>query len=162
LSELYERYRPRALAVAYRVTNNHQTAEEIAQEAFLSVWRHARTYNPALGAVRPWLFTIVQNAAIDALRQSRAGARQLSLEEAWMSPALTDVFLDAYASVQRAQIWACLRRLPSEQRTAIERVYYSGQSFVEISRETGVPIGTVKSRVRLGMSKLRRMLTAVA
>jgi RNA polymerase sigma-70 factor (ECF subfamily) len=162
LSDLYERYRSRALAIAYRVTSSHAMAEEIVQEAFLSIWRHARTYNPLLGAVRPWIFAIVQNAAIDSLRQSRDRARQMPLEEAWMSPSRSDVFLDAYANVQRAQIQECLLRLPSEQRTAIERVYYSGESFVEISRETGIPIGTVKSRVRLGVTKLRRMLAAVA
>jgi RNA polymerase sigma-70 factor (ECF subfamily) len=162
LSELYERYRARALAIALRVTNNRAMAEEIVQESFLSIWRHAGTYNPLLGAVRPWIFAIVQNAAIDSLRHARDHSRQMPLEEAWMSPSRTDVFLDAYANVQRAQIWACLRQLPDEQRAAIERVYYSGESFVEISREMGIPIGTVKSRVRLGMTKLRRMLAAVA
>jgi RNA polymerase sigma-70 factor (ECF subfamily) len=162
LSELYTRYRPRALAVAYRVTSNQAVAEEIAQESFLSIWRHAHTYNPLLGPVRPWIFAIVQNAAIDSLRQTKDASRHMPLEEAWMSPSRTDVFVDAYANVQRAQIWECLLRLPREQRAAIERVYYSGESFVEISRETGIPVGTVKSRVRLGMSKLRRMLAAVA
>jgi RNA polymerase sigma-70 factor (ECF subfamily) len=162
LSDLYERYKQRALALAYRAAGNRVVAEEIVQEAFVSIWRHAHTYKPSLGPVRPWIFTIVQNAAIDSLRHGRGMGREASLEEAWMAAAGEDVFRDAYLNVQRGQVWRCLRDLPEEQRTAIRWVYYSGRSFAEISRRTGVPVGTLKSRVRLGVSKLRRMLAPVA
>lgn len=162
VGELYERYRLRALAIAYRVTNNAHSAEEIAQEAFVSIWRHAGTYRPELGPARPWICAIVQNAAIDALRQSKDAVKQRPLEEAWMSPSTADVFSDAYSNVRRLQVWECMQALPAAQRSAIEWVYFGDRTFVEVSRTTGVPIGTLKSRVRLGVSKLRRMLANVA
>lgn len=155
---LHDRYAGQAFAVAYRVVSNREAAEEVTQDTFVSVWRHARTYNPAVGPVRPWLTSIAQNRAVDRLRRASARQRNVSLNEAWMAASRTDIFADAYANVQRDQVRASLAKLPDEQRLAIQGVYYQGNTFAEVADVMGVPTGTVKSRVRLGLVKLQRLL----
>jgi len=156
---LYERYGGQAFAVAYGVISSREAAEEIAQDTFLSVWRHAHTYDPSVGPVRPWLTSIVQNRAIDRLRRKSERRRHLPLDEAWIgTQGSADVFADAYASVQRDQIRTSLAQLPAEQRLAIQGVYYHGNTFAEVADKMGIPTGTVKSRVRLGLAKRRHLL----
>jgi len=162
LSELYARYRIRVLALAYRLCGDRQSADEITQEAFVDAWRDARRYDPAWGPVRGWLLSKVRRTSIQAARQRDVAIADVPLDAAWMSAGETDPFDETYTGVRRAQVRACMQRIPREQRTAIEQAYFSGESFAAIARESGVPIGTVKSRVRLGMRKLRRMLTPVA
>lgn len=162
LDELYQRYSQRAFALAYRVVANREVAEEVIQDAFMSVWRQAATYNPAAGRVRPWLLSIVHHRAIDRLRRTRDRQVAASLDEAWMTAAPDDVFRDVYRGIQQAQVRDALRQLPDEQRLAIELAYFNGNTFSEIAEMTGVPIGTVKSRVRLALGKLKTLLDAEA
>ena len=158
LAELYDRNGGHAFALAYRILSDRGMAEEVTQDAFLSVWRQAATYRSSAGRVRPWLLAIVHHRSIDRTRRVRDRQPHAALDEAWMVPADADVFADVYRGVQRGQIRDALAALPEEQRTAINLAYFHGNTFSEIAEMTGVPSGTVKSRVRLGLSKLRVLL----
>jgi RNA polymerase sigma-70 factor, ECF subfamily len=158
LEELYERYNRQAFALAYRMLSNRETAEEVTQDAFLSVWRQAATYRAGVGAARPWLLSIVHHRAVDRLRRTRERQPAVSLDEAWMKPSGSDVFSDVYRGLQREQIRQALAQLPDEQRVAIDLAYFHGTTYVEIAEMTDVPVGTVKSRVRLGLEKLKSSL----
>jgi RNA polymerase sigma-70 factor (ECF subfamily) len=162
LGVLYERHGHRAFAVAYKVLSNREAAEEVIQDAFVLMWRHVGTYNSAIGRVRPWLMSIVQYRAIELLRRTKNRPQNVPLDEAWMSASSSDVFSEAYLGVQRDVIAAGLAQLPDEQRVVIERRYYYGNTCAEIAQMMGVPTGTVKSRVRLGLRKLRRLLRNAA
>lgn len=155
---LYDRHARQAFAVAWRMVGSREVAEEVTQDAFLSVWRQAATYNVGAGRVRPWLMSIVHHRAIDRLRRVRERRPTAQLDEAWMKAADCDVFGEVYRNVQREEIRAALARLPDEQRRAVELAYFSASSFVEIAEITGVPVGTVKSRVRLALAKLEALV----
>jgi RNA polymerase sigma-70 factor (ECF subfamily) len=158
LEALYERYASQAFALAYRVLAVREIAEEVTQDAFISVWRQAATYNARVGRVRPWLLSIVHHRAIDRIRRVRERRPLAQLDEAWMKASDADVFRDVYRSMRLEEIQRALRCLPREQGQAIELVYFGANSYVEISRMTAVPVGTVKSRVRLGLIKLRELI----
>jgi RNA polymerase sigma-70 factor (ECF subfamily) len=158
LDELYERYNRQAFALAYRMVSNREVAEEVIQDAFMSVWRQAATYNAGVGRVRPWLLSIVHHRAIDRMRRVKERQPTAQLDEAWMKPADADVFGDVYRGVQREHIRRALAQLPDEQRQAIDLAYFNGNTFVEIAEMTDVPVGTVKSRVRLALAKLKSLL----
>ena len=159
LDELYERYSRQAFALAYRMVSSREVAEEVTQDAFLSVWRQAITFDAGVGRVRPWLLSIVHHRAIDRLRRTK-DRQTAPLDEAWMKPSTADVFSDVYRGVQQDAIRAALAQLPGEQRQAVELAYFNGNTFVEIAAMVEVPIGTVKSRVRLALAKLKRLLDA--
>lgn len=158
LDELYERHSKQAFGLAYRMLTNRETAEEVVQDAFLSVWRQAETYRPGMGRLRPWLLSIVHHRAIDRIRRVSERTPTASLDEAWMKPSGSDTFGDAYRTLQREQIRRALAQLPGEQRAAIDLAYFNGSTFVEIAELMDVPVGTVKSRVRLGLEKLKVLL----
>jgi RNA polymerase sigma-70 factor (ECF subfamily) len=134
---------------------DRETAEEVVQDAFLSVWRQAQTYNPGVGRVKPWLMSIVHHRAIDRIRRTQGKAAPVYLEEAWMMADPSDPASEALRNLDRDQIRGFVQALPPDQRHAIELSYFRGHTFVEVARITGVPVGTVKSRVRLGLGKLR-------
>ncbi len=157
LEALYDRYKSFAFALAYKIVGGRETAEEVVQDAFMSVWKQAQTYEPGVGRVRPWLLSIVRNRAIDSLRRVR-GKQTASLDEAWMVPSDDDIFRDVYGGLQRDQILKALDALPNEQRQAIEMAYFQGRSFTEMAEDTNTPAGTWKSRVRLAVGKLRQLL----
>jgi RNA polymerase sigma-70 factor (ECF subfamily) len=138
--------------------SNRETAEEVTQDAFMSVWRQATTYNRGVGKVRPWLLSIVHHRAIDRMRRVRERVPNASLDEAWMKPATSDTFGEVYQGLQREQLRAALQRLPKEQRLTIDLAYFNGNTLVEIAEMMNVPVGTVKSRVRLGLEKMRSLL----
>ena len=157
LEHLYDRYKSFAYALAYKIVGGRETAEEVVQDAFMSVWKQAQTYESKVGRVRPWLLSIVHNRAIDSLRRVR-GKQTASLDEAWMVASDDDIFLDVYGGLQRDQIVRALDALPLEQRQAIEMAYFQGYSFTEMAEITNTPTGTWKSRVRLAVGKLRQIL----
>lgn len=158
LEQLYDRYRSHAFALAYRIAGNREAAEEVLQDAFMSVWKQGATYQERLGKVRPWLLSIVHHRAIDYVRSPSARRSNVALEEAWMRPSDHDVFRDAYGALRREQIVQALAQLPDEQRQAVEMAYFQGLVFTDIAANVGVPVGTVKSRVRLALGKLRQLL----
>jgi RNA polymerase sigma-70 factor (ECF subfamily) len=157
---LYDRYAPFALGLATRVVGDRGTAEEVVQDAFISAWRRAATYQPARGEPRAWLLSIVHHRAIDRLRGATGRAR---LERIDGSPAAEpvdpgDVWNETLATLTRQQITSALAQLPADQRQAIELAFFGGLTHVEIAERTGLPLGTVKGRVRLGLRRLRVLL----
>jgi RNA polymerase sigma factor (sigma-70 family) len=159
LQELYDRYRTMAYSIALRITADASLAEDVVQEAFLGVWRNAGKYVTGRGSVKTWLLAIVHHRAVDAVRRRRP-TTELPEREAVPPPALQlpDIWQDVAAGLDREEIAAAMATLSDVQREAIELAYWGGLTQQEIAERTGTPLGTVKSRVRLGLLALRRAL----
>jgi RNA polymerase sigma-70 factor (ECF subfamily) len=162
MEPLYERYNRVLYSLVYRMVTDHQVAEDLLQEAFLSVWRRATSYSPQSGTVRSWLISIVHHRTIDYLRavRRRAGLKEVTWEEVEQDErtAFPDVWEEALRSVQGAQLRAALRNIPSEQRLVIALAYFQGWTHSEIAEGCEIPLGTVKARMRLGLSRLKGLL----
>jgi RNA polymerase sigma-70 factor (ECF subfamily) len=158
LEELYDRYGRMAFSLAYRIVGSPEAAEEVVQEAFLSVWNGAATYQAGRGAVRTWLLSITHHRAIDAVRRRAARVQTAPLEERTQFVGGQDVWSDVSRSLTRDEVRSALASLPAEQRESIELAYFGGLTYPEIAQRLNVPLGTVKSRLRLGLQKLRVLL----
>jgi RNA polymerase sigma-70 factor (ECF subfamily) len=158
--QLYDRHGGAAFSLAYRMVPNRVTAEDITQEAFISIWRSRLRYQPERGSVRTWILGIVHNRAIDGLRRNlvhdkrRASAE--GIEEQHEAKELTDV--EAARRIEARSVRAALEKLPDEQCRVVELAYFGGFSHSEIAGMLDEPIGTVKGRMRLGLDKLRLSL----
>jgi RNA polymerase sigma-70 factor (ECF subfamily) len=164
LDQLYLHYRPVAFAAAYALLRDGHAAEDAVHDAFLNLWRAAVSFQPARGSVRSWLLTIVRNAAIDAIRaRQRLSPPQsaLPLEEIAASP-VNDTFATVTAAAEARRLRAALGALPPAQRDAVALSFLGGLTHGEIAVRTGVPLGTVKGRVRLGLRRLRHDLGDLA
>jgi RNA polymerase sigma-70 factor (ECF subfamily) len=161
LDELYGRYKTMAYSIAYRITNDAAAAEDVVQDAFLGAWRNASRYVEGRGSVKTWLLSIVHHRAIDAIRRRRPVA-ELPEREDVPPPALRlpDVWGEVAANLDAAAVRAALAALTDVQREAIELAYFGGLTQVEIAERTETPLGTVKSRMRLGLLAMRRSLVA--
>ncbi|MCM8747606.1 sigma-70 family RNA polymerase sigma factor [Thermomicrobiaceae bacterium CFH 74404] len=159
LVALFDRYNRLAFGLAYRILGDAFVAEEVVQDAFMSIWRHAASYDLSRGTVRTWLLTIVRNRAIDQLR-GRFGRSQSDVDLDTVAPLLAapDEWDDLLSEIQASAVRAALRALPEEQRIAIELAYFEGLTHVEIAERLSIPLGTVKSRLRLGLQKLHDLL----
>ena len=159
LQELYDRYRIMAYSIALRITTDPSLAEDVVQDAFLGVWRNASRYVEGRGSVKTWLLSIVHHRAGDAVRRRRP-TTELPEREDVPPPALTlpDVWGEVADNLDRAEIATAMATLTDVQREAIELAYWGGLTQQEIAERTGAPLGTVKSRVRLGLLSLRRAL----
>ena len=159
LEELYDRYRTMAYSIALRITGDASLAEDVVQDAFLGVWRNASRYIEGRGSVKTWLLSIVHHRAVDAVRRRRPTA-ELPEREDVPPPALQlpDLWDDVAAGLDRAAIARALATLSDVQREAIELAYWGGLTQQEIAERTATPLGTVKSRVRLGLLALRGAL----
>jgi RNA polymerase sigma-70 factor (ECF subfamily) len=161
---LYDRHGGAAFSLAYRMSGDRVAAEDIAQEAFLSIWRSRLRYQPERGSVRTWVLGVVHNRAIDSLRRNLVHERRRSAlelaEERQQAPELTEV--EAVRRDEARQVRSALEGLPEEQRRAIELAYFGGFSQSEIAQMLDMPLGTVKGRMRLGLDKMRRELAGVA
>jgi RNA polymerase sigma-70 factor (ECF subfamily) len=157
---LYDRHGGPAFSLAYRMVGNKVTAEDVAQDAFLSIWRSRLRYQPDRGSVRTWVLGIVHHRAIDALRRNlvhdkrRASAE--GIEERFEAPEQTDV--EVARRDEARIVRGALEDLPDEQGKVIELAYFGGFSHSQIADMLEMPIGTVKGRMRLGLDKLRRQL----
>lgn len=160
LEELYDTYRVMAYTIAYRITSDAAMAEDVVQEAFLGAWRNAARYAESRGSVKTWLLAIVHHRAIDAIRRRRP-TTELPEREDVPPPAMTlpDIWPEVAGNLDREAIAAALGALSDVQREAIELAYYGGLTQQEIAARTGAPLGTVKSRVRLGLLAMRGVLT---
>ena len=158
---LFRRYGPAARALALRVVRQPFLAEEIVQEAFLALWRHPASYRDDRGSVRGWLMATVHHRAVDLVRREEAQRRRAEGAEP-ADTAAEDVALAvterAALEERRAAAIAALKELPQEQRTVLEMMYYQGKSQSQIAAETGLPLGTVKSRTLLAMRRLRALI----
>jgi len=159
LDELYDRYKTMSYSIAYRITSDATLAEDVVQDAFLGVWRNAARYIEGRGSVKTWLLSIVHHRAIDAVRRRRPTVELPDREEA--PPAslqLPDVWGEVSASLDADTVREALRILSDVQREAIELAYFGGLTQQEIAARTATPLGTVKSRMRLGLLAMRRVL----
>ena len=159
---LYQRYSGLLYSLAYRMVADRQVAEDLLQEVFLAVWRHACSYVPQSGSVAGWLTSILRHRALDYLRRRRRrGESKVIPWEEWgrdEGTAFPDVWDEAWQRVQGSLVRECLLRLLPEQRAAIELAYFEGLTQVEIAAACQLPLGTVKARMRLGLRHLRREL----
>ncbi len=158
LEELYDRYGRLAFSLAVRIIGSPETAEEIVQEAFLSIWRGATTYQTGRGAVRTWLMSITHHRAIDAVRRRASRVQTAPIDDRMQFVGDQDVWLDVSRTLTREEVRSALTVLPDEQRESIELAYLGGLSYPEIAARLDLPLGTVKSRLRLGLQKLRGLL----
>jgi RNA polymerase sigma factor (sigma-70 family) len=159
LDELYDRYKTMAYSIAYRITNDATLAEDVVQDAFLGAWRNAARYVEGKGSVKTWLLSIVHHRAIDAVRRRRPTSELPDRED--VPPPqlrLPDVWSEVAAGLDAETVRAALGVLSDVQREAIELAYYGGLTQQEIADRTGTPLGTVKSRMRLGLLAMRAVL----
>jgi len=158
LEELYDRHHGKALAVAYRVLEDRSLAEDVVQEAFLAVWRQPDGFRPERGNVRSWFYSIVRHRAIDLTRGGAFRRERLSIDEVEVESGAPDPWQQVSANIDQEQIKQAVETLPQEQMEVINLAYFRGHTQQEISEMIGAPLGTVKSRVRLAMQKLRDLL----
>src|SRR6266498_3930528 len=159
LGELYDHYGRVVFGLIYRMLGSPESAEEVAQNAFHSVWRQANAYRPERGSVRTWLLAIARNAAIDWRRsKGRRIERETVIDVALELVEETRIDDQVIASLRAERVRAAVAALPVEQRDVLSLAFWGGLSQSEIAERTSTPLGTVKSRVRLGMAKLRDRL----
>jgi len=156
---LYERYKTMAYGLALRITGDASLADDVVQEAFVGAWRNAGRYATERGSVKTWLLAIVHHRAIDAIRRRRPTSELPEHEEA-PPPSMTlpDVWSEVAGRLDRDEILVALASLSTVQREALELGYFSGLTQQEIAIRTNTPLGTVKSRMRLGLLQMRRTM----
>lgn len=155
---LYDRHGGAAYSLAHRIVGDPSVAEDVTQEAFLSVWRSGGRFDAARGSVRSWTLGIVRNRAIDALRRASGSAPRLDLDdEAVLEGQEAGERTDAEAIRRETarRVRGLLGVLPSEQSEVIGLAYFGGFTHAEIAEMVGLPLGTVKGRMRLGLEKIR-------
>ena len=157
LAALYDRYGRLAYSLAYRILGESESAEDVVQDAFLSAWRGATGYRRERGNPRAWLLSIVHHRAVDILRR-KTTFRPAPLEAAELQPGDEDTAVSAERNVEHKTVRDALEGLPPAQRRTIEQAYFGGYTHVELSELMGVPLGTVKGRMRIGLQKMRRVL----
>jgi RNA polymerase sigma-70 factor (ECF subfamily) len=157
---IFDRHSGAAFSLAYRMCGRRTMAEDVVQEAFLSLWRSGGRYDRRRGSVRNWVLGVVHNRAIDAFRRGVVReSRNISddgLAEQLPAPDLTDVEVARRDTAD--QVRGAMGELPNEQRQVIELAYFGGFSHTEIAQMLALPAGTVKGRMRLGLTKLRMAL----
>jgi RNA polymerase sigma-70 factor (ECF subfamily) len=160
LMTLYDRHNRQAFGLAYRILGDAATAEEVVQDAFLALWRNARSFDTGRGGVRTWLLTIVHNRAVDRIRSARSRPGTVELAVADYAGITSDPWDDVTDRLDAEEVRAAVVLLPADQREAIEMAYFQGFTHHEIAERTGTPLGTVKGRLRLGLRKLASALEA--
>lgn len=158
LAACYDRYRVILFSIILRILNDREEAEDCLQEVFLQVWRRAGDFNEARGRAFTWLVTIARSRSLDRLRASGARLR-LATEAGQVPPEdLADAAEESVQSEEGALVREALAELPEEQRRALLLAYFEGLTQTEIAARLGDPLGTVKTRMRSGMIKLRELL----
>jgi len=156
-SALFSYFAPRLKSFLLRLGTDMQTAEELAQEAMIMVWRRAETFDPAQAGASTWIFTIARNKRIDRLR--RDGRPLPDMTDPAIMPEQPEMGDQAVSRREdEDKIKAALKKLPEEQAKMIFAAYYEEKSHREIAEDSGLPLGTVKSRIRLALSRLRRQI----
>ena len=161
-SELFKYFAPRLLAYGTRQFGNEQIASDLVQETMTNVWHKPHLFKADKGSPATWIFTIARNIRFDFLRKNKHRQNDLSADDLWPILAETNEGLDDdYALDQNIllqQIASYYQQLPDNQRVVIEQIYLEGKSQQEVSDGLGIPLGTVKSRTRLALQKLREMI----
>jgi RNA polymerase sigma-70 factor (ECF subfamily) len=162
LGQLYDRFGRLVFSLAWHITGEKSMAEEVTQEVFVQVWNKSATYQAELGKVPTWLASIARHRAIDAVRRRkiRPEETQISWDADDLPELPDDVVIEAEVewTQERVRVRQAIAQLPEEQRAVLALAFFRGYSHQEIARAVGEPLGTVKTRIRLAMQKLRRML----
>jgi RNA polymerase sigma factor (sigma-70 family) len=156
LAELYERFGQVAYGLALRIVRDRALAEDAVQEAFLTVWRSAGRFVPERAKASTWLLTLVHRRAVDVVRREQL--RRAEPLETAAEPSANVTENEAWLRLQRTRVQDALRRLPDQQREALELAYYGGFTQSELAERLGEPLGTIKSRMFAGLSRLRELL----
>jgi RNA polymerase sigma-70 factor (ECF subfamily) len=156
LRELYQRYARSAFSLARRIMRSDTDAEDVTQEVFVKIWQKALEYAPARGSVSTWLMTIAHHTAIDALRR-RTARDTIHPEEDELERA-PDTRIDIDNTLENVMVTQAMQGLTPEERQLIELAYFEGLSHSQLATRTGIPLGTIKSRIRVGLQKLREAL----
>jgi RNA polymerase sigma factor (sigma-70 family) len=159
LSDLYDQFGSYVFGLAARVIGDRHAAEDVTQEVFLSLWERPEAFDPARGRLRTFLGTLAHRRAVDVVRREEARRRRAARDAATVVP-VPDVGELAMAIVTAEQVRAEVNRLPREQREAIELAYFGGRTYRQVAEELGIPEGTAKSRMRLGLSRIAQALEA--
>jgi RNA polymerase sigma-70 factor (ECF subfamily) len=157
----YDRHGGVAFSLAYRIVGERGAAEDVVQEAFISIWRSGARYDQSRGSVRSWMLGIVRNRAIDFLRSKAGRAPKLDFDDdAVLEHRAADELTDTEALRRETarEVRGVLDELPGDQSKVIQLAYFGGFSHSEIASMLGVPLGTVKGRMRLGLEKIRGQL----
>jgi len=158
LAQLYDRYRVILFGLLLRILNSREEAEDVLQEVFLQVWRRAADFDENRGRPFTWLVTLARSRGIDRLRTLGARERVATAGARDEADAVSDAASDAFRSEQREAVNNALAQLPDEQKRLLLLAYFDGLSQSEIAARVGAPLGTVKTRMRTGMMKLRQLL----
>ena len=164
-AQLFDRLSPIVLGLLLRILRQRAEAEEVLQEVFLQVWRQAGSYRLDGAPPRGWVLMLARSRAIDRLRsrQARGLREEKSYDEAPIEPEVSPVGTARLEAAEReTQVVSALGTLPPDQRTCIELAFYEGLTHTQIAERLAAPLGTVKSRILLGMNKLRQVLAASA
>ena len=160
IESLYDRYGRLAYGLALRILGDRSAAEDAVQDAFLGVWRNARSFDLARGSLRTWLLTVVHNRAIDQLRGTARARQNVQYETAGETAEVPDAWEAVSIELERKQVLEAFGQLPEAQRRTLELAYFQGYTHTEIARELNLPLGTVKGRLRMGLEKMRSFLQA--
>ena len=156
LEMLFARHAPIVLGLAVRILRDLTSAEDILQETFIRVWTRASTYNEQKGEVSSWVYGIARNQCIDYVRKHKPGRESVAV--VGNPHPVIDTDEAAFESLRRSQVRTAMEKLPEKQREVIELSYFEGLTRREISKAIGEPLGTVNTRARLGLKKLRAAL----
>lgn len=160
LGQLYDRYRLILFGVLIRILNNREEAQDVLQEVFLQVWRRAADFDETRGRPFTWLVTLARSRGIDRLRSLASRERVTTMAGAGAeADEVSDAATDAIRSEQRGVVNSALSQLPEEQKRPLMLAYFDGLTQSEIATQLGAPLGTVKTRMRSGMMKLRELLS---
>jgi RNA polymerase sigma-70 factor (ECF subfamily) len=162
LSALYDRYARIIYGLAFKSLRSVEESEEVVLDLFAQVWRIADRYDVHKGRADTWLFTLARSRILDRLRkiQRTHASTTLSMEAVEIHPPAdsVDLFEEVLITERRTQVMAAMKTLPHEQRVVLELAYYQGLSQSQIAAQNGLSLGTVKTRIRLGLSKLKSAL----
>ena len=166
LEQLYDRYGQAVYSLALRIVRDPETAEELTQEVFVRLWRFAGTFEPARGRFSGWLLGITHNLSLNEVRRWQSRPQKAALsdndDERPYDPVdeSSDSAEAAWQNIRRQAIVDALKQLPDSQRRAIELAFFGGFTHLEIATMLGDPLGTIKSRIRIGMQRLKQLLLA--
>jgi RNA polymerase sigma-70 factor (ECF subfamily) len=162
LAEIYDQYGRAVFSLALRILSDPNAAEDVTHDVFLKLWRQPEQYRADRGTLRSWLMSVSHNRAIDVLRRRRVAAYRVTSEEQdWdqiSDDGKDDLGKFAARAEDAARVHWALAQIPAAQRQAIEMAFFEGKTHSEISAELGEPLGTAKTRIRLGIRKLRLLL----